>query len=177
MVIILEGLDGVGKSTISRMLSDKIGFPIIAERYPGNDMSIKNERFELLKNNVKSKKNVIYDRCTCIDDFVYSFLNNNKKSDMIDYVSQIEAVLSECIIIHLSPSNYDKYIVRFKKRGDEYVSIDDLNIISNSYTDFYSKLSLNPVHIKSYNNDLYLTIRKIIEHLKTRKEFNFNDKN
>ena len=137
MIVIIEGLDGVGKTTVAERFSQKYNFEYIKESYTDN-LEEKEKRVRSLLQRLESDKNYIYDRTTLIDDFVYSFLNKTE-STLSKYKSTILDGLSKCKIFHLV---LDEKIrkERFDQRGDEYVTNDMMKQIANNYFDFYLQL-------------------------------------
>lgn len=162
MIIIVEGLDGVGKTTFCNKFVDEFDWEYVKGTMPRNF----DEKIEVLKKlleQVASEENYIYDRIPLIDDFVYHFLDG-ATSDLDEIFPIIKLVLSKCLIIHLTvPENVRKQ--RFDSRGDEYVLNEQMPMIMDNYLQFYSKLEcpiiLYPLS-DNLDNDI-IKINKIVE--------------
>lgn len=163
MVIIIEGVDGVGKTTLSKKFSEKYNFEYIKESYT-DDCKEKEKRIQLILERVMSNKNYIYDRTTLIDDFVYSFLNI-KQSSLSKYLKIIDAILSKCKIFHLTiDENIRKE--RFEKRGDQYITNDMIEKIQDEYYKFYYSLENSKVISFPLSDNLEIDIEKMMEVIK-----------
>lgn len=158
MIVIIEGLDGVGKTTLSKQFAEKYDFEYIKESYT-DDCEEKEKRVVYLLERLLSKKNYIYDRTTLIDDFVYSFLNK-KESTLNQYKPIILSLLSQCQVFHLI---LDEEIrnKRFEERGDKYVTKEMIAHIAAYYGIFYS--DLDNVHFLEITEDNNENIKKIME--------------
>ena len=156
MIIIIEGLDGVGKTTFSKKFSQKYNFKYIKESYT-NSCEEKEKRVKLMLERLMDENNYIYDRTTLIDDFVYGFLNESKSS-LSNYFDIIVSILSHCKIYNLT---IDEKIrkERFEQRGDDYIKNDMIEKIKQQYENFYSKLE------KVKNFELTLDSEKDIERM------------
>lgn len=138
MIVIIEGLDGVGKTTIAKRFSEKYNFQYIKESYT-DDHKEKEKRVNDLVQRLQSNENYIYDRTTLIDDFVYSFLNKSE-STLLQYKKTIIESLSQCRICHLTIDESVRK-QRFEQRGDEFVTNDMMKQIAKNYYDFYSQIN------------------------------------
>lgn len=145
MVIIIEGLDGVGKTTTARGFVDKLKelycdrkFYYVHESH-SDDNEFKLIRKKTLRRLINSEDMFVYDRITCIDDFVYGFLN--KVPSCLKYhKDEILDMLKECVIIHLTLDK-EEHQKRFFDRGDEFINWSDMEKIENNYKEFYKDLN------------------------------------
>lgn len=158
MIVIIEGLDCCGKTTICDEIANKYNFKYIKESYT-NNCEEKECRMINMLTRLTENKNYIYDRTTLIDDFVYSFLNETRSS-LLDYFEIIIKILSKCKIIHLE---LDEQIrkQRFNKRGDQYITDDDIKKIVKQYKQFYQ--NLNNVQYIKLSGDLNKDVEQIME--------------
>lgn len=139
MIIIVEGLDGVGKTTLCKKFIEKHSdFTYIKGTFTDN-IEEKIDRIKMLGDYIMSNKNYIFDRSTLIDDFVYCFLNNESAS-LEDYFPFVRLVLKNCKIFHLIVPE-DLRESRFNSRGDEYVSNNQMSMIMENYMKFYQRLN------------------------------------
>lgn len=142
MVIIIEGLDGVGKTTIAKKIAEKYNYEYIKESYT-DDCKQKEKRVVEMLQRVLSGNNYIYDRTTLIDDFVYSALNK-KESTLVDYIDIIDDILSRCKIFYLVIDEAVRK-KRFENRGDEYITNDMIDQLRSNYENFFNEKKFNPV--------------------------------
>ncbi len=159
MIVIIEGLDGVGKTTIAEAFAKKYNYLYVKESYT-DDCIEKEKRVQDMLVRLMSKVNFIYDRTTLIDDFVYSFLNKTE-STLSQYFDVIKAILSRCKVIHLVIDD-ETQKQRLEKRGDEYITLDMLKQISKQYYNFYNKLN-NFVYFLNLSGDLDQDVQQLME--------------
>lgn len=158
MIVIIEGTDGVGKTTLCEEIAKRYNYLYVKESYT-DDVKEKEKRVQDLLARLMSNLNFIYDRTTLIDDFVYGFLNKTE-STLSQYQFIIQVLLNHCQIIHLTidPKIQKK---RLKQRGDEYITYKDINKLEQQYEDFYWQL--NNVEYINLSEDFEDNIRKIME--------------
>lgn len=135
MIVIIEGLDGVGKTTIAKRFAEKYDFEYVKESYTDNCKE-KEQRIVRMLDRLLKERDYIYDRTTLIDDFVYSFLNK-QRSTLEEYFETIASILQKCKICHLQVQDENILKERLEKRGDQFVGIDDLKQIGFNYREFY----------------------------------------
>ena len=149
MILIVEGLDGVGKTTLSKRFAEKYNFEYIHESYVDDPIEKENRYYKFLKR-LNSGKNYIYDRITIIDDFVYEFLNIEKSSLHL-FEKGITKALNDTCIIHLELDEEVRK-QRFEKRGDEFVTNDMMTLIKTNYENFYKKIPESVNYLKLTGN-------------------------
>ena len=146
MIVIFEGLDGVGKTTLCKQLTETYNYNYIKGSYTNSSKEKVDRLLDLLPklfdNNV-----YIYDRCTLIDDFVYTQLDDLEPA-FKDYFDIIKSILNHCIIIHLTIPEEERN-KSFLNRG-----------ISNRYRQFYKELGCL-VYLFPLSNNLENDIKKI----------------
>lgn len=77
-MIIVEGFDGSGKSTIAQRISAMIGWPVL---HTGGPTSDEEDVLKcLVRSRIRMRKAVIQDRVTHISESVYSMLENPRKA-------------------------------------------------------------------------------------------------
>lgn len=155
MVVIVEGLDGIGKSTLCDQFKGE--YEVIHEGYPGETPGVRIERMIRLASNIKSDKTVIYDRCTCIDDFIYCELNKNT-SELTNMLPIVQNLLNDCKIVHMTLDK-QTHLERFKKRGDEYITESRFEHLDRYYREFYNQLDF--VYSLQSNGDLKADINQL----------------
>lgn len=162
MIVIIEGLDGVGKTTISKELCKRYNYIYIKESFT-NDTNEKYQRIVNMLKKLGDDKIYIYDRSTIIDNKIYSFLND--KNDDFEISQDVEnMILDNCKIIHLILEE-NKRKERFLSRGDKYITNDLISKISQNYIDFYKQRS-NFIYLLPLVDDIEENINKIIKIIK-----------
>lgn len=158
MIVIIEGVDGVGKTTLCQQIVEKYNYEYIKESYT-DDCKEKEHRITLMLQRLFLKKNYIYDRTTLIDDFVYSFLNQTE-STLSEYFDIITNLLDRCQIIHLY---LDEKIrsKRLNERGDQYITNDQIEQIAENYERFYNYL--DNVQYVELSGNLEKDVEKVME--------------
>lgn len=163
MVVIVEGLDGTGKTTLTKRFADKYKFDYVKGSYTNSD----DEKLERLKTLLSQifdvKKNYIYDRCTIIDDFVYNFLDK-KEPRFKEYIDIIKSILNHCKIIHLIIEEKERN-KRFLNRGDDYITSDMIETISKNYVKFYKDMGIS-LNVYALSNDVDKDIENIYKLIK-----------
>lgn len=159
MIVIIEGIDGVGKTTIAEEIAVRKNFKYIKESYTKSYEEKECRMIDMLTR-LTQQKDYIYDRTTLIDDFVYSFLNSNEQS-LDKYFDIISAILSKCKIVHLQ---IDEKIrkKRFEQRGDQYIKNKDIKKIAKNYDDFYCKLNTQ-INFVQLTGNLNKDVKKVLE--------------
>ena len=166
MVVIIEGTDGTGKTTLCELLRTSLKCMVIHEGYPGNDQQKRFERVMELRSNIYNQDRlVIYDRCTSIDDFVYDFLNKEHSSiyKLKDY---IKLMLKDAHIFHLVLEDKEEHKRRLEDRGDNYISWEQIEEIEKSYKKFYRGLKVNTIKISNNNVE---NLNRILDYIKEKK--------
>jgi thymidylate kinase len=133
MIYILEGNELNGKSTVAKLLSDKLGYEIIKGSSFEQSKCSHDELFSKFLNMVVGNDNIIMDR------FIYSNLiygNMYKDFAVINDGEKrlIESLmeLSNTKVIYLH-ADVETLKERYSKRGDEYVPISKLETINEKY--------------------------------------------
>lgn len=107
MIIIVEGIDRVGKTTLCKKLSDELGFPIF-KNVPYLDgvrtSQCENELINQLINFMEcTKPNVILDRFHA-SEFVYGKLERNYKNyDVFVFDERLSKL--DCILLYVRPTD------------------------------------------------------------------------
>lgn len=121
MVVILEGVDGCGKSTVFENLKKILGESayFFKESYPGDSLEERQSRLSNIRNFTRYPNLVIYDRATIVDDFIYNDVIACKPP-MLKW-EEVLPVLNDCLIIYLD-CDQDTLVKRLRERGDEYIN-------------------------------------------------------
>lgn len=159
MIVVIEGLDGVGKTTFAERFAEQYKFIYVKESYTDNNKE-KEERMLSMFKRLISRENYIYDRTTLIDDFVYNFLNE-KESTLTDYFDIIQVLLSRCKIVHLTVDEEIRK-QRLEQRGDEYITNEMIEKIKEGYRFLYNKLLKSP-YLYHLTNNIDLDIKNVME--------------
>ena len=137
MIIILEGADLVGKSTLAENLSEKLGIPKTGIWIDLNHpkpavISVSKTLNQVIQN---LRPDIIFDR-SFMSEWVYSKIKNRQDdylNDLIDEWGKIDNLL--LVILYAED---DVLIKRFKIRGDQHFSITDILKANDLYQEFYN---------------------------------------
>lgn len=137
MVIIVDGLDCSGKSTVyDRLYQESKGMYFVRNAYPGPSDQERLDRLSLFKRRVSEPYIYVYDRATVIDDPVYEYMFNGRDSILEDLMDP--SIFNNCLVIHFTVEKQE-WFRRMVARGDQYVDIDKYDTVVNSYNRFYDK--------------------------------------
>ena len=133
MILILEGPDGSGKTTLATRLHATTGYPIYHRSKPENDED-KANMMEQHKADFKKHKNVIVDRCW-YSEIVYG--NIMRDGSVIDYPEMYDlerlALSKGALLIYCTGDPAAMY-KRATARGEDYItSFADYMQICRSY--------------------------------------------
>ena len=163
MILILEGADLVGKTTLAKELSQRLCIPqtgiwIDLDNPKPSIISV-SKTLKLLVQN--SKPDIIFDRFF-ISEWVYSKLNNREGDylkDLIDEWAQVD----DLFIFILFAKN-DILINRYEIRGDERFSINEILNANELYQNLYYYINNQ---FKCFLIDISeMTTQQISEHIK-----------
>lgn len=143
MILIIEGPDGSGKTTLAEKLSKQTGYPIIHRTQPKTEEEKKLMMGEYLQT-IRSGKNMIFDRCW-YSEMAYGPVMRD--SSVISYpeMYELEEHLAKygAIIIYATGPKAALW-QRCQKRGEDYItSRDDFNAICENF----DKIMRVPHHI------------------------------
>ena len=163
-LIIVEGSDCSGKSTLINKLSKSLNIPV----FKGSDFSIAEKGIEYMYNYMREQYStrdyIILDR-SFISNLVYApIFDKNMLSDS-QQMNLIEIVKKKSMLIYLKGD--EKIILeRLANRGDEYIHQKDVSRILNSYDTVMSKvkqqIDVLEFDIKEYSSD---DIMKIVPNI------------
>ena len=144
MIIILEGPDGGGKTTLAQQLAKQTGYPIIHRSQPKTEEEKKLMMGEYLQ--AIATNNAIFDRCW-YSEMAYGPVMRD--SSVIGYPAmyELERKLARkgAIIIHCTGPEPTLWS-RCTKRGEDYItSRDDFKAIYNNYNDIMNAPHYIPV--------------------------------
>lgn len=148
MIVVITGLDGTGKtSTVNELRNIVKNASFVAEPYPGDNLTFKLVRKEMLQLNVKWDNHikVIYDRATLLEDMVYERLFTGRQS-YFEGDPMIDRVFSKIRFVYLT-TDIDTLKIRLKKRGDDYVTPDQLEQLDQKYREVFEKYGIKPLEI------------------------------
>lgn len=173
MIYILAGMDGTGKSSVFAYLQNVLDSDYIFIKEScsniGKDvdveMSDRLRRTEMLE---ASGKDVIYDRASVVDDFVYSWITNCREPAMAKHMHAIKQLMQKVTVIYFT-CDTDVVAKRLVARGDDYVSEKDLCTIKREYWHFFKEYDVNPFVINA--NKPLREVEKDVEAIVRRKKF------
>ena len=147
-VIILEGCDKTGKSTLAKELSEKTGYKILHLGVP------KGNWFEYLSEliNANKKDGIIFDRFHW-GDYVYAGITTDKKFLSPEQFVEIETKLAELRALVIYCHDGEKAITeRFKADGEKLIAPENIAVILHKYMELLRSSGLN-IAIHSFKHN------------------------
>lgn len=143
-IILLEGCDGAGKSTMAKLLQKLTGYEIVS----GSNFELAEKgadyMFEFLRE-LSNRQNIIVDR-SWLSNYIYARLYD--KNSMTDaQFEELTRLFDEKSIMIVLTASLDVLVDRINKRGDDYIKTDEIQPILENYL----KLSLQPKYITTTN--------------------------
>ena len=159
--IIVEGCDATGKTTLIQELHRHLGYDIVK----GSDFSIAEKgvdaMFEYMKEVAATPANLIIDR-DFFSNLVYAPLydKNMLTDEMVAELINMKKGHSFVIYLHGSLGTVTE---RIGKRGDDYVKMEHLQNIMNSYHEIIHKFE-DDMRVCKFDIDIYdsYTLAEII---------------
>lgn len=145
MIIIIEGIDGSGKTELAKQLSRQTKYPIIHRSNPKTEEEkqiMMGEYIQAIKNN----KNVIFDRCW-YSEMAYGPVMRDASVISYPQMYDLEKLLARngALIIYCT-GQANALWLRCQKRGEVYItSKDNFTEIYNNYENIFSSPHLIPV--------------------------------
>lgn len=154
MLVIIEGCDKSGKTTLAKKLSDKLKWPICHFSAPGDDPAEEYAKF------AKQQGDFICDRFF-VGELVYGPLLRNKNSMSSLEIKTIERIcrLNGNLLIHMD-LDYSVIEKRFKALGDDNVSIGEN---WEAYQRFKEIISCRNLSLLKIQNEKQIDVNFIIE--------------
>lgn len=130
-IFIIEGCDGVGKSTLINEIHKNTGFKVIqGSSFEIAELGI-DGMYNYMMDLYKSKEVILMDR-SFISNLVYAPLFEKTSLNYTQVINIINRLKSKCFIIHLDDSS-SKIKDRLENRGDEKINTDDIDNILVNY--------------------------------------------
>ena len=145
MIIIIEGVDGAGKTILANQISQQSNYPILHRSMPKSEDEKQSMMDEYLKAS-KAARNVIFDRCW-YSEMAYGPVKRDKTCISFPEMYELERQVAKsgALIIYCTGP---KSILwkRCIRRGEEYVTRrDDFNAIYDNFESIFSAPHLIPV--------------------------------
>lgn len=164
MVIILVGCDCTGKSTCFDQMNNGTGQFIKGQ--PTDDMK---KQVEYMRELVDSNEKIVFDRVPIIDDIVYKPVFAKKDSDLLhneDMLNDVRQILKKCCVLYFT---CDTEIIaeRLNSRGDELVTVDQLDEIKRNYKEAFQILDMTPYSVDTGDKtpeEVYKYVEGIIDY-------------
>lgn len=121
MIIIIEGPDGSGKTTLAEMLSRQTGFPVVHRTQPKSEEE-KAKMMDGYVDAIKKGKNIIFDRCW-YSEMAYGPIMRDKSVISYPDMYELEQLLTKrgALIIYCTDKPETLWY-RCSKRGEDYIT-------------------------------------------------------
>jgi len=133
MLILLEGPDGSGKTTLAKQLAKQTGYKQVCFSYPKSEQE-KAEMLSMYEKVIKSAGNVIIDRCW-YSEMVYGPILRKENNISFPQMYTLERLLAKkgAMIIYCTGDRNTLW-ERCLKRGEDYVTdLEDFINICRGY--------------------------------------------
>lgn len=145
MIIIIEGPDGSGKTTLASQIAKQTGYPVVHFSVPKTEEE-KEQMVSMYKQAIKESKNIIFDRCW-YSEMAYGPVM--RKEHVISYpqMYELERMLAKrgSLIIYCTGSP-EVLWRRATARGEDYVTDQQTFVeIFEAYEDIMNVPHLVPV--------------------------------
>lgn len=151
MIIILEGCDKTGKTTLAEYLRDKHKYEIVKCSQPKGDPFL--EYIHKLK---KAGKNVVFDRFH-LGEEVYGPIYRGKSGLTKDSFASIEDYANKLGAVMILCTDTPQHIInRFKTENETFTQEKDVRNIVDTYAQLFikSKIKTKKYHIMMTPHDL-----------------------
>lgn len=121
MIIIIEGPDGSGKTTLAEILSRQTGFPVVHRTQPKSEEE-KAKMMDGYVDAIKKGKNIIFDRCW-YSEMAYGPIMRDKSVISYPEMYELEQLLTKrgALIIYCTDKPETLWY-RCSKRGEDYIT-------------------------------------------------------
>jgi thymidylate kinase len=152
MIIILEGPDGSGKTSLANQISRQTGYPILHRTKP-KDEAEKQRMMEEYLQIIRSGKNMIFDRCW-YSEMAYGPVMRDKSYITFPQMYDLEQRLAKtgAIIIYCTGPAYVLW-KRCQSRGEDYItSKGNFDAICKNFEEIFASPHYIPVVRHEYKD-------------------------
>lgn len=163
MIIVLEGCDASGKSTLSRVLADRLHWPVIPSEGPPKWPGEMNERVE----RYSEMDNVIFDRHPCVSQPIYGGIISRAR-DTIDHkwIQQFNAKLPFFVLCRPNNRGFDAHVAN---EGEDPEHLKSVAEKYNRLCEAYDNWGLqNAQIIYNIGQRFDETVALIVEHVRSQ---------
>ena len=144
MIIIIEGPDGSGKTTLAQKLSKQTGYPVVHRSQPKNDEE-KQRMFREYMVAIEAGKNVIFDRCWYSEMAYGPVMRDDSVISYPEMYLLEEKLAKHGALIIYCPDKPKTLWQRATKRGEDYIT--DFGTFERICTNFDIIMQCVPHHI------------------------------
>lgn len=172
-MIIIEGCDKTGKTTLAKELSDETGMDIAKFNVPK-----KNPHMEYVQFLLHMSEPMIFDRFS-VGEFVYPIVFNRTTSMTRRHHRTIELMLRTLgsVVVHTTTSS-ELVSKKFIEDCESLNDVRDVDLTMNLFDLYFEEISIMPSHQFDYGrSDTNKFIKEIVEgHRERMSAFNFEDR-
>lgn len=144
MIIIIEGPDGAGKTTLAKYLNEGFNIPVLHRTKP-KDEEEKKTMMRGYLDDIQEQRSIVWDRCW-YSEMVYGPIMRDKSWISVKEMWDLERSMGKALIIYCT-GNVNTLWQRCKERGEDYImSKEQLAKIKNGFDElFYDTYHFIPV--------------------------------
>lgn len=156
MKLIFEGPDGGGKSTLAKLIAEKLGY-----NYRGRITRVEPSKLlEANKEDLQREGNWVFDRCYWLSDTIYEPIYSSNETILNRSCSK-SFDFEDTILIFVDASD-EAIEHRIGTRGDELYSIEQIKLAADRYRAFFQKYHRDHVYIDTTFGSIEQNVEKLI---------------
>lgn len=160
-LIILEGVDGSGKSTLVDLIANQLGFK---SKHFGPVKNKEEGIREYVNFITETNQSYVLDRFMG-GEFTYSRIYRGY--DSYDELEMLEQMLKEKfnVVLVLVKAPLGIIQERLDTRGEDFLQMDHVKDVMDGFVEYYEKSSLNKVVVDTYWCSPGINIQRILKHV------------
>lgn len=136
MIIIFEGADGVGKTTLANLLGERLSMPVRHRIVRVGPHRVLQAHYK----DIEENDNTILDRCYALSDMVYEIIATGHESVVLSHIDQIIHHINDRNIIVIFVECAEKCLVeRLDRRGDPLYNTQQILEAQRRYKEMFAQ--------------------------------------
>lgn len=159
-LILVEGVDCAGKTSLINLLSNALSFHVVKGSSFEHSQCDNTELFSKFKEMTKERM-VVFDRFIYSNE-VYAQLYDDFAILTDEQRREIENDISSRALLVYLEADIDVLTSRMNSRGDDYVTVDRLQIIKDKYEESLNKITLDHIRINTSSLTKQQILNKVL---------------